>query len=153
MKAIQRFWNKVDKRTEDECWIWMGAKVNGGYGCITVDSENIVAHRYSWIIHNGNIPAGLLVCHHCDNPPCVNPIHLFLGTNSDNTLDMVEKNRHAKTHKTTKTRKTKCKYGHEFTEENSSWFFNIKGYYVRNCKTCAKIRRDSKKSANKADSK
>jgi|ERR1035437_282116 hypothetical protein len=88
----QRFWYKVQKPIGEGCWIWTACKNTDGYGKM----DNKLAHRISWIIHNGPIPEGMNVCHHCDNPPCVNPTHLFLGTYKDNTQDMVEKSRGGK---------------------------------------------------------
>lgn len=87
---IDRFWTKVKKT--DNCWLWTGSIINSGYGRFCVYGHKI-AHRISWIIHNGEIPKGLWVLHHCDNPPCVNPKHLFLGNARDNTQDMLSKNR------------------------------------------------------------
>ncbi len=91
-KSIEeRFWDKVDKKSDDECWEWIGAKSNG-YGDFW-NGKRIKAHQYSWILHKGEIPKGMLICHHCDNPACVNPNHLFLGTVRDNLIDMVNKGR------------------------------------------------------------
>jgi hypothetical protein len=89
---IKRFWMQVQKTKS--CWLWIGNKGIGGYGRIVVNGSKVKAHRYSWEIHNGAIPSGLFVCHHCDNPSCVNPDHLFVGTNTDNRKDSVSKNRH-----------------------------------------------------------
>ena len=86
----RRFWSKVNKTSD--CWLWVGAADRQGYGRIKT-STTVLAHRKSWEIHNGPIPDGLLVCHKCDNPPCVRPDHLFLGTNDDNMADMVQKGR------------------------------------------------------------
>lgn len=80
-------------KMESGCWEWSGTRNSGGYGDIRVDCRTTKAHRYSWEIHNGPIPAGMLVCHKCDNPPCVNPSHLFLGTARDNVNDMIKKGR------------------------------------------------------------
>src|SRR3989337_2953646 len=85
-----RFWKYVVK--SDGCWEWSGTK-SRGYGVLThaIDRAGVLAHRLSWMLHFGAIPAGLNVCHHCDNPPCVRPTHLFLGTHSDNHADMMQK--------------------------------------------------------------
>lgn len=92
-KNIELFWNKVDKKSDDECWEWLGTKPGGAYGAITIERVSYKAHRVSWVLHNGEIPEGLLVCHTCDNPGCVNPTHLFLGTQKDNLEDMDKKGR------------------------------------------------------------
>jgi hypothetical protein len=89
----ERFWAKVNKT--DGCWIWTAAKTRGGYGNFGLGSKRYVrAHRLAWELTYGSIPAGMFVCHRCDNPPCVNPSHLFLGTSSDNLRDCVAKGRH-----------------------------------------------------------
>jgi len=88
-----RFWNYV--KTEDLCWIWIGGKNRSGYGKFTMKGyKNIAAHRASYIIFKGEIPLDLFVCHTCDNPTCVKPDHLWLGTNSDNQQDGIKKGRH-----------------------------------------------------------
>lgn len=77
------------------CWEWSGYRCpKQGYGYIAVDGSKLRAHRVSAMLYKGGIPQGACVCHHCDNPSCVRPSHLFFGTRSDNMYDMYAKNRH-----------------------------------------------------------
>jgi len=86
------FENKILKT--DACWIWQGTIMNSGYGELKYQGKTWGAHRYSYFKHYGDFDKNLFVCHHCDNKLCVNPGHLFLGTNQDNVNDMMKKNRH-----------------------------------------------------------
>jgi hypothetical protein len=92
--SFERFINKVNKNGKDGCWEWMASCINSGYGQIRVDGKGVLAHRFSYDHFIGPIPDGHYVCHHCDNPSCVNPEHLFLGTQSDNMMDRDNKGRH-----------------------------------------------------------
>ena len=91
---LARFWAKVDK--SGECWVWTAALHTTGYGIFGIGGKRVDrAHRISWAIANGPIPEGAHILHHCDNRPCVNPAHLFIGTNQDNVNDCIKKGRHS----------------------------------------------------------
>jgi hypothetical protein len=93
--VVARFWSKVDKTSNPNgCWIWTAGKSRlNGYGQFFVAGRNHSSHRSAYEIQYGPIPDGLLVLHRCDTPACVNPVHLFLGTQQDNMTDMVQKGR------------------------------------------------------------
>lgn len=90
----QRFSTMFRKCKKTGCWVWTKSKTSKGYGRMNVDGKTVRAHRLAWKLYNGRIGKGKCVLHKCDNPSCVNPDHLFLGTNSDNTRDMMEKQRY-----------------------------------------------------------
>lgn len=101
-RAHALLWSHTDK--SGDCWIWQRGRSTAGYGSLKWGDKRWLAHRLAYTLANGPIPKGLHVCHHCDNPPCVNPDHLFVGTARDNALDMVRKGRHRYTLPTARAR-------------------------------------------------
>jgi len=97
MSAKNRFWTKVNRTNNtNDCWEWLTGKSKDGYGRFWFKGKNIRAHRYSWLIHFGSPPNNESVLHNCDNPICVNPNHLFVGTHDDNMKDKTKKGRQTK---------------------------------------------------------
>lgn len=116
-----------------ECWIWTGTTNELGYGLIHVGQRRVRVHRVSWEIANGPIPEGLCVCHRCDNPRCVRPDHLFLGTQADNLRDMCSKGRHGWSAAAKLI--AHCKRGHIIDGDRT-----YKGGRGRYCRQCARER-------------
>lgn len=104
----ERFWEKVDK--SGECWLWTAALFSTGYGAFRLGDRQMKAHRVAWLLTQGYEPDGVL-CHECDNPKCVRPGHLFVGTQADNVKDRDAKGRGA-----TKERSPHCKLGEKQRE-------------------------------------
>lgn len=95
-EAAAAFWAKVEK-VDDSCWLWRGSRDRLGYGVIKVRPRVVRAHRRAYALHHGvSLGPNDVICHHCDNPSCVNPAHLFRSSHSGNHADMVIKGRHAR---------------------------------------------------------
>jgi hypothetical protein len=94
MSTEEHFWSLVDIKSEDECWNYKLPKDSKGYGYLKFLGKQTRAHRVAWKLHNGvEVPKGKSILHHCDNPSCCNPSHLYCGTNSDNMNDMYKRKR------------------------------------------------------------
>jgi hypothetical protein len=121
---IRRFWSYVDRRGAEECWPWVGTKDAHGYGIYSVRHRLYKAHRAAYYFNHGEIDAKLVCCHRCDNPTCVNPAHLWLGTQRQNTQDRDAKGR-------TRTGRLcgENNHGTKLTPENVLW---IRGNYKPN---------------------
>lgn len=127
----------------DQCREWSGSRDHrGGYGQLYREGRTLKAHRVTYEECIGPIPAGMCVLHKCDNPPCVNPSHLFLGTNEDNVRDRVAKRRTINGN----TVKTHCVRGHEFTGSNTM----RPPSGGRQCKECHRIRQNERYHASGA---
>lgn len=143
-----RFWSHVDKGGVDECWPWTGRVNNVGYGLTSYTptpgarSITITATRAAWFLTRGSWPEQCM-CHRCDNPPCVNPRHLFDGTHSDNMRDASLKGRLRGRYSGV----THCIRNHEFTPENTYTNPNTGG---RACRTCYRAYDLRRKAARKA---
>lgn len=125
------------------CWLWTGDKAKKGYGRLKIEGKRVYAHRAMWEEKVGAIPAGQLVCHTCDNPSCVRPDHLFLGTQFDNMGDASAKGRCNPWNRGI----THCRHGHEFSGEN----LLVSGGQ-RCCRACIKARKTAKKGRDELSS-
>ena len=93
MNTDRRFWSKVNRSDSHKCWNWTGSTTNRGYGKFKLHGKTVATHRLAWIISRRcEIPDGKLILHHCDNPLCCNPMHLYCGTQSDNMKDREMRN-------------------------------------------------------------
>lgn len=135
------FWARV--QTTDDCWLWTGTLDGPGYGRVILHRtlKPKGAHRVSWELHNGPVPGGLFVCHHCDNPRCVRPDHLFLGTQADNVADAKAKGRLFADGKAHERLKTHCPAGHPYDETNTRIGVSARGGPHRACRACDRERR------------
>lgn len=137
-EAVQkRFWASVEIKESDECWVWTGNRNVAGYGRLWIGEKAYRANRVACALHYGEIGAGVLACHSCDNPPCCNPKHLFLGTEETNAMDSAAKGRKPQ------QKRTHCIHGHEYTPENT----HITTVGARNCKACWRAGRARRKAA------
>jgi len=125
---IDSFWDNVSLTDDDRCWLWRGGTDGHGYGCLRLLGRTAAAHRVAWMLQNGPVPAGCGVLHHCDQPKCVRPEHLYAGTQGDNMRDMVA---HGRANPWGRYA-MHCKHGHVFDEENTR--INRKG--ARCCRKC-----------------
>lgn len=140
-QRIERFWSLTDRTSTSGCWLWTGYKYKSGYGRICFKMKRLLCSRFSWYLTYGEIPAGKLVCHTCDNRLCINPNHLFLGTHMDNHLDMVSKGR-----ENFQKPRAYCKNGHFWTKEITYSYLKPSGKFGRQCKLCWKIKAKMKQS-------
>lgn len=129
---IRRFHSKVERRGADECWPWCAYRDKHGYGKINIGHVVRIAPRVAFQIEYGFLPS--VVGHHCDNPPCCNPRHLFGGTQLDNYRDMEAKGRSGagKAHRD----KNHCPHGHPYSIENTRVRARADGGVRRSCKAC-----------------
>ena len=123
-----RFFSKVNY--SDNCWNWTG--YTDRYGVFKVGRATKKAHRWSYEYFIEEIPKDMCVLHHCDNPKCVNPFHLFIGTQQENVKDMMEKGRYVSGN----SLKTQCPKGHEYNKDNTI-LVDGKNQKWRICKECA----------------
>ena len=124
---LSAFWAQIERRGPNECWPWVGTRHPRGYGIIRLEGINFRAHRVAYVLATGESIRGLAVCHRCDNPPCINPMHLFVGTQADNLHDMIHKGRHHE------SQKTHCPSGHEYTAQNTYLNAASGGRVCRKC--------------------
>lgn len=148
-----RFWSKVDRRGPDECWEWQGTRYSDeprrNYGQFVANGRRHRAHRFAWELANGPMPAGLDACHRCDNPPCVNPGHIFPGTMTDNVVDAVAKGRIVPPPRP--SRVVVCRRGHLMTPANTYIRpGGHRGYEHRECRAC-KARRRAETTARRKE--
>jgi hypothetical protein len=155
-EIADRIWGKIDQRGPEDCWEWKFRNPSPvpRYGRVTIggrspNRKRILAHRAVWILTHGALPVELDVLHRCDNPPCCNPAHLFVGTHRDNMKDRQEKGRTrgltpgVAGWSATNAAKTHCIQGHLFSEENTCY----RRSGGRSCRACAQARNERRRLA------
>lgn len=151
---IARYWAKVDKRGPDDCWLWLGARNGRGYGVISLDGRNLLAHRVAVILAGGQFTAELpFAAHRCGNPSCVNPAHIRPATHSENVLEgrapAVTVARH--------TAIDHCPQGHPYTAENTrigrKRQANGRPISIRICRECNRQQDAKRYAAKRSDAK
>lgn len=140
MTEIESFFSRVTY--SDNCWEWSGYRQYQGYGIFNWKYKTMPAHRWSFQFFVEPLIDGKLICHHCDNPCCVNPFHLYQGTEKTNAYDVLDRKRHPIANR------THCDYGHEFSKENTYWRKRKGGSDYRACKACTQARNKKWKKKN-----
>jgi hypothetical protein len=129
---VNRFFSRLSINSKTNCFEWIGCKDKNGYGKIFYNKKHWRSHRLIYFLIHKKLNQSDLVCHRCDNPSCCNVDHLFIGTPKTNMADKVIKGRL----RNQWSDKNHCKYGHEFTKENTIYKIGRTGAYIRFCKTC-----------------
>ncbi len=137
----KRFFRYVMIDVPAKCWNWLGCKSPQGYGKTSVAGRAARAHRVSYELHKGPIPEGMMVLHSCDNPSCVNPSHLSVGTAADNAADTVARGRQTRNEEQAERQRSNpyCLKGHLYSEVGILWR-EMSGKQVRYCRECSRLK-------------